>query len=181
MKKAVFLFIVMLLCSCGVQKELPRQNESSGPRVQDTFYRCKFGDSPLRVYSKLAGYGASSLKDGTLSMNNQVFAGQTWHYINLYFAEKMFSSIIFTQDYNSEAEAIRQFDTFYDMLSLKYGKLNSTSSDNRFSFTDSKDNIVSIELTSGASQYGMPVWYCSLMYAWGPGLDLIGLKSLSEL
>lgn len=169
------------MVSCGTQKAAVSKNENDELRIQSKFLGVQFGDSPTRVYMKVAGKHPTKKSDGSYTICDQEFAGYNWHYVQMGFVEKMLSIVNFQQEFNSKSSAEARFESIYRVLRMKYGEMEPTSSGDGFKFSDSVKNAVIVTVHPGISRGGKDFWYCDLTYYWGGGVLLTYMKSLSEI
>ena len=172
---AVFAFV-----ACGTQREVA-SSPDEGPIIQTSFLGVKFGDSRSRVLRVWSRYRPISGNDGVITITNQNFGGNSWHYARVLIQDDLASIVNFEQEFKYEKDANERFESVYRMLRMKYGEMELTKKGDGFSFTDSHKNTVTITVGPGTAKSGRDFWYCDLTYYWGPGTLLHYMQSLEEI
>lgn len=177
MKKifCTILLALMTLLSFGQNKGANNQ-----PLIQKKILGVQFGDSPGRVYQWIGRSHPIKESDGYV-ITDQYFAGTNWHFVKMGFVDDFLYVVNFQQEFKDENLARKRFENIHSMLQVKYGDMERTESEDGFTFTDAKNNEVSITVYLATSKGGKDYWYCDLTYYWGEGLRLSYLKTINEL
>lgn len=174
---------VLVSISCGTQR-VAVPNPSDGPLVQNTFFGAKLGDKASRVNRQWSRYRPSISRQSdivTFTFSDAVFGGSTWDYVQGVVVADFLSSVGFFEECKYETDALDKMESVCRMLRQKYGDLKPVNEGVGFYFTDYYENTVTVQVKSQTDSKGNDYWACFLVYYWGPGTELIHLKSLSDI
>lgn len=110
-----------------------------------------------------------------------VFGGSTWTMVQAITVADFLSIVGFSQEYKYETDALDKMESVCKMLRLKYGELKPVKDGVGYSFTDTYEGTVVVQVKPETDSKGDDYWACYLMYYWGPGKKLIYLKSLNDI
>ena len=179
----IYLMAVLTFASCGIQRTVA-PSLGDGPFVQNTFYGAKLGDSAYRVNRQWSRYRPSINRQTdivTLTFADSVFGGSSWDNVQGVIVAGFLSWVSFFEECKYEIDALDRMETVCRMLRQKYGDLKPMKEGVGYFFTDSYENTVTVQVKPQTDSKGNDYWACYLIYYWGPGKELVYLKSLSDI